>query len=135
MFLKIKFYCTISNKLWLDTWNAVVQARQKAIHKRTFYYLEQLILKNNAHSNTLNILYASLFSFDNIFWFLADIKDQTDGLDFFFQTRSNALKFIDFLQAVTPIRFKTSEHLVSHDEHSNTYLLQHIIYFDWVWFK
>jgi len=86
-----------------DTWNAVVQARQKAIHKRTFYYLEQLILKNNAHANTLNI------------------KDQADGLDFFFQTRSNALKFIDFLQAVTPIRFKTSEHLVSHDEHSNTY--------------
>ena len=38
-----------------DTWNAVVQARQKAIHKRTFYYLEQLILKNNAHANTLNI--------------------------------------------------------------------------------
>jgi len=86
-----------------DTWNAVVQARQKTIHKRTFYYLEQLILKNNAHTNTLNI------------------KDQADGLDFFFQTRSNALKFIDFLQAVTPIRFKTSEHLVSHDEHSNTY--------------
>jgi len=86
-----------------DTWNAVVQARQKAIHKRTFYYLEQLILKNNAHANTLNI------------------KDQPDGLDFFFQTRSNALKFVDFLQAVTPIRFKCSEHLVSHDEHSNTY--------------
>jgi nonsense-mediated mRNA decay protein 3 len=86
-----------------DTWNAVVQARQKAIHKRTFYYLEQLILKNNAHANTINI------------------KDQTDGLDFFFQTRSSALKFIDFLQAVAPIRFKTSEHLVSHDEHSNTY--------------
>lgn len=86
-----------------DTWNAVVQARQKAIHKRTFYYLEQLILKNNAHSNTINI------------------KDQTDGLDFFFSTRSNALKFVDFLQAVVPVRFKTSEHLVSHDEHSNTY--------------
>eukprot|EP00026_Physarum_polycephalum_P007496 Phypoly_transcript_07558.p1 GENE.Phypoly_transcript_07558~~Phypoly_transcript_07558.p1 ORF type:complete len:531 (+),score=69.79 Phypoly_transcript_07558:64-1593(+) len=86
-----------------DTWNAVVQARQKAIHKRTFYYLEQLILKNNAHTNTINI------------------KDQADGLDFFFQTRSNALKFVDFLQAVTPVRFKTSEHLVSHDEHSNTY--------------
>lgn len=86
-----------------DTWNAVIQARQKAIHKRTFFYLEQLILKHNAHANALNI------------------KDQTDGLDFFFQTKSNALKFLDFLQQVTPVRFKCSEHLVSHDEHSNTY--------------
>lgn len=86
-----------------DTWNAVIQARQKAIHKRTFFYLEQLILKHNAHANAINI------------------KDQTDGLDFFFQTKSNALKFLDFLQQVTPLRFKCSEHLVSHDEHSNTY--------------
>eukprot|EP01111_Echinosteliopsis_oligospora_P016396 TRINITY_DN679_c0_g1_i1.p1 TRINITY_DN679_c0_g1~~TRINITY_DN679_c0_g1_i1.p1 ORF type:complete len:503 (-),score=112.32 TRINITY_DN679_c0_g1_i1:45-1553(-) len=86
-----------------DTWNAVVQARQRTLHKRTFFYLEQLILKHNAHGTTVNI------------------KDVPDGLDFFFGHRSHALKFVDFLQAVAPCRFKTSEHLVSHDEHSNTF--------------
>jgi len=32
-----------------------VQVRQKATHKKTMYYLEQLILKHQAHANTLNI--------------------------------------------------------------------------------
>lgn len=86
-----------------DTWNAVVQARQRTLHKRTFFFLEQLILKHNAHATTVNI------------------KDVPDGLDFFFGHKSHALKFVDFLQAVAPVRFKTSEHLVSHDEHSNTF--------------
>jgi len=86
-----------------DVWNAVVQARQKVEHKRTFLYLEQLILKHNAHSAATNI------------------KEQPDGLDFFFVHRSHALKLIDFFHAVAPVRFKTSERLISHDEHSNTY--------------
>jgi nonsense-mediated mRNA decay protein 3 len=86
-----------------DVWNAVVQARQKVEHKRTFYFLEQLILKQNAHSTTINI------------------KERPDGLDFFFSNRSHAMKFVDFLQAVVPVRYKTSDQLVSHDEHSNTY--------------
>lgn len=37
------------------TWNAVVQLRQKVGHKRTFMFLEQLILKHNAHKNCLNV--------------------------------------------------------------------------------
>jgi len=37
------------------TWNAVVQLRQKVGHKRTFMFLEQLILKHNAHSKCLNV--------------------------------------------------------------------------------
>lgn len=36
-------------------WNAVVQLRQKVSHKRTFMFLEQLILKNNAHDKCLNV--------------------------------------------------------------------------------
>ena len=32
-----------------NTWKAAVQVRQKVDHKRTFLYLEQLILKHNAH--------------------------------------------------------------------------------------
>ena len=36
-------------------WKAVVQVRQKVSHKRTFYYLEQLILKNRAHEHCSQI--------------------------------------------------------------------------------
>jgi nonsense-mediated mRNA decay protein 3 len=83
-----------------NTWRAVVQARQKVDHKRTFLYLEQLILKHNAHKDVTNI------------------KGQPDGLDFFFQSRSHAFKFVDFLQAVVPCRYKTSEQLITQDVHS-----------------
>lgn len=38
-----------------DFWRASVQVRQKAENKKTFYYLEQLILKHKAHENTLGI--------------------------------------------------------------------------------
>lgn len=38
-----------------DFWRALVQVRQKAENKKTFYYLEQLILKHKAHENTLGI--------------------------------------------------------------------------------
>lgn len=83
-----------------NTWRAVVQARQKVDHKRTFLFLEQLILKHNAHKDVSNI------------------KGQPDGLDFFFQSRSHALKFVDFLQAVVPCRYTSSEQLISLDTHS-----------------
>jgi nonsense-mediated mRNA decay protein 3 len=69
-----------------DTWNAVCQVRQRATHKKTFFYLEQLIIKHNAQQNTLSI------------------KECPDGLDFFFHTRSHAQKFTEFLNAVVPIR-------------------------------
>ena len=38
-----------------NTWRAVVQVRQKVPHKRTFLYLEQLILKHSAHKDTINM--------------------------------------------------------------------------------
>lgn len=87
----------------VDEWTAVVQARQKVPHKRTFLYLEQLILKHNAHEDAVAM---KLFP---------------DGMDFYFFNRSQALKFISFLNHVVPVRYKTSEHLVSHDANSNTY--------------
>jgi nonsense-mediated mRNA decay protein 3 len=85
------------------TWQAVVQARQKVDHKRTFLYLEQLILKHEAHTHAIRI------------------KEMPDGLDFYFGHRNQAAKFVDFLQAVTPLRYKTSEQLVSHDAKSNIF--------------
>ncbi|KYQ94057.1 60S ribosomal export protein [Tieghemostelium lacteum] len=90
-----------------DTWNAVVQLRQKVDHKRTFLYIEQIILKHNAHTNTLNI------------------KEKPDGLDFFFANRAHALKFVDFISAITPVRTKKSEQLISADEQSNTANYKH----------
>ncbi|KAI8823405.1 NMD3 family-domain-containing protein, partial [Fimicolochytrium jonesii] len=84
------------------TWKAVVQVRQKVQHKRTFLWLEQLILKHNAHKDTTNI------------------KEYRDGLDFYYVQRGHAQKMIEFLQAVVPLKMKTSEQLISQDIHSGT---------------
>lgn len=86
----------------VNTWKAAVQIRQKVAHKRTFLYLEQLILKHNAHVDTISI------------------QESKDGLDFFYASKSHAVKMIDFLSAVAPIKSKKSEELVSQDIHSGT---------------
>ncbi|KAI9780228.1 MAG: ribosome-binding protein [Geoglossum umbratile] len=85
-----------------NTWRAVVQVRQKVPHKRTFLYLEQLILKHNAHRDTINI------------------REVKDGLDFFYAQRNHADKFVDFLGSVAPVRSKKSQELISHDIHTST---------------
>eukprot|EP00211_Chloroparvula_japonica_P003217 CAMPEP_0119127062 /NCGR_PEP_ID=MMETSP1310-20130426/5743_1 /TAXON_ID=464262 /ORGANISM="Genus nov. species nov., Strain RCC2339" /LENGTH=516 /DNA_ID=CAMNT_0007117283 /DNA_START=104 /DNA_END=1650 /DNA_ORIENTATION=- len=84
-----------------QTWTAVVQARQKVTHKRTFLFLEQVILKYNMHSQAVNI------------------KEYPNGLDFYFTQRSHAIKFCEFLSGIVPIRMKTSEKLISRDEQNN----------------
>ena len=93
--------CQKSHTLY--TWNAVVQVRQKLDHKRTFLFLEQLILKHNVHEKAINI------------------KEEADGLDFFFSERSHAKKLVDFLQSVASIKSKTGERLVTHDAKSNIF--------------
>ena len=85
-----------------NTWRAVVQLRQKVPHKRTFLYLEQLILKHSAHRETINI------------------KEVKDGLDFYYSQRNQAEKFVDFLSSVAPIRSKKSQELISMDIHTST---------------
>lgn len=86
-----------------DQWIAKVQLRQKVDHKRTFFYLEQLIIKHGASSQTINI------------------KQVHDGIDFYYSNRSHAIKFVDFLSNVVPIKSRNDKQLVSHDTHSNTY--------------
>jgi nonsense-mediated mRNA decay protein 3 len=71
-------------------------------HKRTFFYLEQLILKHSAHRDTVNI------------------KEAKDGLDFFYSQRAHAIKMCEFLSAVVPTRSKSSEQLISTDVHTST---------------
>ncbi|ORX58312.1 NMD3-domain-containing protein [Hesseltinella vesiculosa] len=85
-----------------NTWKASVQVRQKVEHKRTFLYLEQLILKHNAHKDTTNI------------------KETKDGIDFYYGQRAHAIKMVEFLAAVVPIKYKTSEQLISTDIHTST---------------
>lgn len=85
-----------------NTWRASVQVRQKVPHKRTFLYLEQLILKHGAHKDTINI------------------KEVKDGLDFFFAARNSAEKFVDFLTSVTPARVNKSQELISMDIHTSS---------------
>ncbi|RDL30781.1 putative nuclear export sequence-containing nonribosomal protein [Venustampulla echinocandica] len=85
-----------------NTWRACVQVRQKVPHKRTFLFLEQLILKHGAHRDTINI------------------KEVKDGLDFFFAARNQADKFVDFLTSVVPVRAKKSQELISMDVHTST---------------
>lgn len=70
-------------------------------HRRTFLYLEQLILKHSAHKDTINI------------------KEVKDGLDFFFSARNHAEKFVDFLTSVAPVRSKKSQELISMDIHTS----------------
>lgn len=84
-----------------NTWRAVVQVRQKVPHKRTFLYLEQLILKHGAHKDTINI------------------KEVHDGIDFFYSQRNHAEKFVDFLTSVTPVRTKKSQELISMNIHTS----------------
>lgn len=69
-----------------NTWKALVQVRQKVSHKRTFLFLEQLILKHGAQKDTISV------------------KEVRDGLDFFYSSKSHAIKMVDFLTSVVPIR-------------------------------
>ncbi|KAG5437465.1 hypothetical protein PCANB_000893 [Pneumocystis canis] len=83
------------------TWKALVQIRQKVDHKRTFLYLEQLILKHRLHRDASNI------------------KEVRDGLDFYYLNRNHAIKLVEFLSTVVPVKIKKSEELISMDIKSN----------------
>ncbi|KAK4705188.1 60S ribosomal export protein NMD3, partial [Phenoliferia sp. Uapishka_3] len=85
-----------------NTWRALVQVRQKVDHKRTFLYLEQLILKHNADKDTISV------------------QEVKDGLNFFYATKQHAIKMVDFLSAIAPVRSKTSEQLISMDIQNST---------------
>ncbi|KAJ7446898.1 NMD3 family-domain-containing protein [Mycena galericulata] len=74
-----------------NTWKALVQVRQKVPHKRTFLFLEQLILKHGAQKDTIAV-----------------------------KERSHAIKMVEFLSSVVPVRSKSSEQLLSSDTHTNT---------------
>lgn len=86
-----------------DFWRCLVQVRQRSENKKTFYYLEQLILKHKAHENTLGI------------------KPEHGGLDFYYASENHARKMVDFLQTMLPVKCVESKRLISQDIHSNTF--------------
>ena len=83
------------------SWKSLVQVRQRVSHKRTFLYLEQLILKHGAHRGCLSI------------------ETFRDGMDFYFPDKSKAARFMSFLENVTPIKTKASKKLIGTDDKSN----------------
>jgi len=82
-------------------WHAVVQVRQRVSHKRTFFFLEQMLLKHSAHSDCINIVTFK------------------DGMDFYFKERQPAVRFIDFLSGHVPTKSKYARKLVSADHSAN----------------
>jgi len=83
-------------------WRVLVQLRQRPHHKRTFLYLEQLIINHKAHIGTTNI------------------KECKDGIDFYFQDKMTSKKFLEFLGRYCGIRTIQSSRLISEDEKNNT---------------
>lgn len=86
-----------------ETWKALVQIRQRTIHKKTMFYVEQLVLKHNMHRDAMTI------------------KEIEGGLNFFYMAKNQARRMVDFLISVVPCQYKTSEELVSHDIQSNIF--------------
>ncbi|KAL8461249.1 hypothetical protein ACS0TY_032641 [Phlomoides rotata] len=90
-----------------DQWVAAVQLRQHVSHRRTFFYLEQLILKHDAAKYAIRV------------------TQMDQGVDFFFNNRSHAVKFVEYLGKVALIKSRSDKQLVSHDQKSNTYNYKH----------
>ncbi|KAE8077773.1 hypothetical protein FH972_016303 [Carpinus fangiana] len=86
-----------------DQWVAAVQLRQHVSHRRTFFYLEQLILKHGAAAAAIKI------------------KQMDQGIDFLFSNRSHGVKFGEFISKVAPVKSRHDKQLVSHDSKSNNY--------------
>ncbi|UYV67260.1 NMD3 [Cordylochernes scorpioides] len=80
-------------------WKAKVQVRQKVNHKKTFFYLEQLILKHNIPC--------------------ASVKHAPNGLDFLFDRHDSASKFAQFVENIIPAKRQFSKKLISEDFKNN----------------
>ena len=68
------------------SWKSLVQVRQRVGHKRTFLYLEQLILRHGAHRGCLSI------------------ETFKEGMDFYFPDKGKAARFMSFLEDVVPLK-------------------------------
>lgn len=85
------------------TWESCVQLRQHRKHKRTMFMLEQMLIKHNICPDVMQV------------------KQVSEGLDFFFKTAAQGKKLIDFCKTSLPIRTNFGKKLVSEDLNSNTH--------------
>ncbi len=85
------------------SWIACAQVRQHVGHKRTFFFLEQAILRARADASATGVRAAH------------------GGLDFYFASRAQCSKFVDFVQSAVPARHRSDKQLVSHNTHTSTY--------------
>ena len=82
-----------------------MQVRQKVEHKRTFLFLEQLILKHNAQEKCIKI----------------EEEAGNHGLNFQFKNRSHATRMVDFINDHVICRHVHAKQLISHEEQNSTY--------------
>ena len=75
--------------------------RQHVEHKKSFFLIEQLIIKHNA--------------FDRV----VKVSQEDDGINFYYKNTTHASRLIDFLGSILPVTVKNSKQLISHDEQSN----------------
>lgn len=103
--------CTDCQKSFTEhTWTSVLQVRQKAEHKRTFFYLEQILLKHRLTEKCLSV------------------KEMPQGLDFYYSNRQDAARLLEFLQSVVPCTTKHSRRLISEDDKNNEKRYKFTIY-------
>jgi len=91
-------------------WSAIVQVRQKVLHRRALIMLEQLILKHNAHEKVVSL------------------EQTPEGLDFHFAQKSHGQRFADFVGSQFPSHMKQSKKLISHDCSSNVWNYKYTIF-------
>jgi nonsense-mediated mRNA decay protein 3 len=94
-------------------WTACVQLRQKIKHKRTFFFVEQMLIRHSAADKAIGI------------------KEISGGLDFYFRSESHAKSFVHFLRSVVPIRDALhSRKLISEDLSNNTKNFKYTTYIE-----
>ncbi|KAH0806394.1 60S ribosomal export protein nmd3 [Histomonas meleagridis] len=85
-----------------DHWIANVQLRMDSKHRRTLFWLEQVILSHHAHSKAVNI------------------QRQKSGVDFHFSDKSSAMSFVNFIQNHLPVLVEDSHRQVGEDIQNST---------------
>lgn len=117
---KVIIEYVIINKQCLDcireatdhTWGGLIQLRQFCGHKKVFYQLESELLTSKLYNLMINI----------------EIKK--DGLDFYFKTKNQADRVVNFINSVLPTKTITSKKLVSANEQSHTAKIEHVIHME-----
>lgn len=84
------------------TWTSCVQLRQRTDNRKTFLYLEQLLLKQGSHKKATRI------------------SQERYGLNFYFAQRSAASRLAEFICSALPTNVKDSRELISHDTQNMT---------------